>query len=281
MGFILERFIFCPPDSHYSTFESDIILVPGEGYQIPCLHIQQPGAELTILYAHGTSNDLGLIRGWLNYLATTLTVNIISFDYAGYGQHPLQKCSVESTYRDIRSVYDYIRINLRIPPNCIVIWGTSLGTGPVSYLAKYLCRTEPIQPLAGVILQSPFTSIGSAVLTYLISSKWVPVSWLYGSWGCSLYPNIERISDIMVPVFIFHGVKDELIPYSHSMVLSIYVPYLWRCWLSPEAGHGDFNVKKREEIISNLRLYFDYLPLFNYPVRQRARIGNDDGENEK
>jgi fermentation-respiration switch protein FrsA (DUF1100 family) len=91
-------------------------------------------------------------------LAHSLDCNVVVYDYSGYGESggvPLE-CN---TYRDIKSVYDYVLDELANgEPTNIILYGQSVGSGPCCHLAA----SE--DELGGMILHSPFTS-GMRVLT--------------------------------------------------------------------------------------------------------------------
>jgi hypothetical protein len=54
---------------------------------IPAVHITHNGnnAKYTLLYSHGNAEDLGLISSFLSDLARLLQVDILCYDYSGYG----------------------------------------------------------------------------------------------------------------------------------------------------------------------------------------------------
>ncbi|KAL9179058.1 hypothetical protein ACHAXT_000100 [Thalassiosira profunda] len=70
----------------YSTDEYD------EARLIPAIHIAHtdvgqahPNGRYTLLYSHGNAEDLGLISSFLVDLARLLQVNVLCYDYSGYG----------------------------------------------------------------------------------------------------------------------------------------------------------------------------------------------------
>src|SRR5215467_8165428 len=75
---------------------------------------------------------------------------VFAFDYEGYGTSE-GKPSEKAAYQDEAAAYDYLAVNLGTPPDRIVIFGRSVGTGPATYIAAR-------RPAAGLILRSPFVS---------------------------------------------------------------------------------------------------------------------------
>ena len=102
-----------------------------------------------------------------------------------------------------------------------------MGSGPTSYLAsKKNCFC--------VLLMSPFMSIKDAAKD------------LFG-WGGFMsyivverFRNIDYISQAKCPCFIMHGIKDTLIPFSHSVELNNVCPSISFLHLVPEMDHNKF-----------------------------------------
>ena len=69
-----------------------------------------------------------MIREWLRELSDVLHVNILAYDYTGYGLNE-NKPSEEDCFADIEAAFDYAIDILGIPEKEIVLWGRSLGSG--------------------------------------------------------------------------------------------------------------------------------------------------------
>lgn len=107
-----------------------------------------------MIFSHGNAEDLGMIYDWLLAFSKDLGVNVLAYDYEGYGKAtgtPTEK----SCYEDIVAAYTYLTREERISPDSIVIYGRSLGSGPSLYLAQSLSE-QGVKP-AAVILQVPCT----------------------------------------------------------------------------------------------------------------------------
>jgi pimeloyl-ACP methyl ester carboxylesterase len=125
------------------------------GSRIPAFFIERPNAQVTILFSHGNAEDLGMIYDWFNDLARVLRVNIMAYDYTGYGKSngvPQE----DSCYADIEAAYQYLLEVRRVQPEQVVLYGRSLGSGPSCYLAAKSAKEG--QSVGGVILQSPLLS---------------------------------------------------------------------------------------------------------------------------
>lgn len=166
------------------------ILSPKRNTKVSVLIFTNPGAKYTILYSHGNATDCGAMLPLYAMLAAYLKVNVIGYDYTGYGPSmddgytPTEK----QTYKDILTVYNYCieQKIIKDPSKELILYGQSVGSGPSCYLASK-------KPIAGIVLHSPILS-GLRVMT---NSR---------SLACfDIFPNINRIKRIQVPLFVIHG----------------------------------------------------------------------------
>jgi len=94
--------------------------------------------------------------GWLKCLSRRLNVNILAYDYTGYGESDGEP-SEEACYADIDAAYDHLITFRNLDPKQIVIYGRSVGSGPATYLAAKL--SEEGEQIGGLILECPFKSV--------------------------------------------------------------------------------------------------------------------------
>ena len=119
------------------------------------------------------------------------------YEYTGYDKQDTLPFSEQFIYDDADAAFKYMINKLNIPPQRIIIFGRSLGSGPSCYLAeKY--------DVAGLFLNSGFMSVYRVAFKF----RWT----LPGD----MFPNIDRIKNIKCPVCIVHSVKDEIIPFYHA-----------------------------------------------------------------
>ncbi|CAM8896441.1 unnamed protein product [Rhodiola kirilowii] len=74
------------------------------GSDIVAVFVRYPMARSTILYSHGNAADLGQMYGLFIELSIHLRVNLLGYDYSGYGQST-GKPSEQNTYADIEAAY--------------------------------------------------------------------------------------------------------------------------------------------------------------------------------
>lgn len=113
--------------------------------------------DQTLILSHGNATDIGAMFPIQVVLAHALDVNVVVYDYSGYGQSGGIP-SEASTYTDLESVIDYcVDAYANRNPKNIILYGQSVGSGPC-------CNSATKEGYGGLILHSPFTS-GMRVLT--------------------------------------------------------------------------------------------------------------------
>jgi len=200
-------------------------------------------AKYTILFSHGNSTDIGLTRNHLVDLAQNLKVNILSYDYSGYGLstgHP----SEVNVYADIRAAYDFLVHDEGIAWNTILVYGQSVGTVPSIDLAS-----DTDYPIGGLILHSPLISGISVVQT--------PKKPKLRSFD--IFKNLEKLPRSRSPCFIIHGLNDSVIPVSHGEMLYKVLQKSYPPWWVSAGDHNLIEIRFRPEYISRLGSFIDYL----------------------
>ena len=202
MGSLVKSILFMPPQRVYEDDQdpnNDIFLTTIHGSKIQFKTYIKNEKYLYMLISHGNAEDIYVVYEWVTkYLINFVNVNIIMYEYTGYG--PDQEgftCSEQNCYNDAERAYQYATCELKIPPERIILYGRSLGSGPSCYLAeKY--------PVGGLILNSGFMSVYRVAFKF----RWT----LPGD----MFPNIDRIKNVKCPVCIMHSIKDEIVPFYHA-----------------------------------------------------------------
>jgi uncharacterized protein len=118
-------------------------------------------------------------------------LNVLLFDYRGYGQSLGQHPTQSSMQADAASALTYLTTTRSIPASSIVVYGTGLG----SSLAVHLCAENPTLP--ALILQSPdgdFTDRARLDPR----SKIIPFSFLFNQ----TFPLAEPLEHLPTPKLI-------------------------------------------------------------------------------
>ncbi|KAL8107655.1 hypothetical protein AgCh_024168 [Apium graveolens] len=136
-----------------------LLLDTKKGNKIVAFYLRNPYARLTVLYSHGNAADLGQLYDLFVQLKANLGVNLIGYDYSGYGASS-GKPSEYNTYADIEAVYECLETQYGVSQEDIILYGQSVGSGPTLHLAARLPR------LRGVVLHSAILS-GLRVLCHV------------------------------------------------------------------------------------------------------------------
>lgn len=156
----------------------------------------------TLLFSHGNAVDLGQMLPFYRELSKELRVNVMGYDYCGYGCS--SGCaSVAGSIADIDAVYQYLLSDFALQASDIVLYGQSVGSGPSTDLAA---KTPG---LAGLILHSPLMS-GLRVL-YPGWKRWPAVA--------DVFVNTRLMPKVISPVLIMHGTDDDVIAIIHGKTL--------------------------------------------------------------
>mmetsp|Transcript_79204 Transcript_79204/g.153170 ORF Transcript_79204/g.153170 Transcript_79204/m.153170 type:complete len:268 (-) Transcript_79204:97-900(-) len=220
------------PDLLYLTTELDD--------QIAAVHIRRgaTGSDRVILYSHGNAEDLGQRLSYLDVMSETCGADVLAYDYCGYGFSEGTP-SEENCILAIDAAYEYLLDHF--PPNRIVVFGRSIGTGPTVDLAM---RHPEIR---GVVLQSPLESCGRVVFGNTVS--WV-------AYRFDLFRNYEKISKVSCPVLVMHGTEDKIVPWENGRAIhdacQNAVEPLW----VQDVGHNDM---PNDLCLRRVRTFMDQL----------------------
>ncbi|MBO5255074.1 MAG: alpha/beta hydrolase [Opitutales bacterium] len=186
-----ERMIFPTPKSTYAYIENINMLSLKDGRKIASLFWQNKESEICVIYSHGNGEDLGKIYQLMQDYHDRLGVNVVAYDYCGYGvsdgrmsQADLSKCA--------DTVYDYVTKTLGFKAENIFFVGYSLGSSPAAYLASKNPEAR------GVLIVGGVSRGVKTILPYDI------IPW-------KILHNVEYYPNIKIPVLFFHGTRDKIV----------------------------------------------------------------------
>jgi uncharacterized protein len=174
------------------------VALPVDGATLSALHFMIPNPKGVVLFFHGNA---GSLRRW-GEVADSFTArgyDLFIFDYRGYGKSNGKIASEHQLIDDGARAYRYV--NERYPPQDIVIYGRSLGTG----LAAQIALRHPPKML---ILETPYVSLKD------LTSRFYP----YVPGFLLRFPLRTDLAlpQIKSPVYLIHGTADEVVPYDSS-----------------------------------------------------------------
>ena len=200
--FFQRNLLYHPKENNYAN---DTILVPIEKVNIKT----QDGIELlswyhqknssqykTILFFHGNAGSLENRIHKINHF-NEMNINFLLVSWRGFSGNN-GKPTEKGLYEDAKSAVDWLE-SKGINKNQIIIYGESLGTGVAVEIAQN-------NNFAGVILESPFTSMSAAGKK---KYPFLPVKLLLKD----KYENIKKIKNVKIPILVMHGKVDKIVPF--------------------------------------------------------------------
>ncbi|KAL4479544.1 hypothetical protein ABPG72_018530 [Tetrahymena utriculariae] len=124
---------------------------------LPVIHLRYLNKathrNFVIIHSHGNSTDMGHMMDIYLDLVQNLRVDLIAYDYSGYGLASNHKMGDQQMIQNVLSVYQFAVEGLKYSWQQIILYGQSIGTGPCVFLASVRER-----PIGGLILHSSFSS---------------------------------------------------------------------------------------------------------------------------
>jgi uncharacterized protein len=176
----------------------EIELVTSDGERVIAWHVPPRGDKPVVLYFQGNGGALNLRAERFARIVADGT-GLLALSYRGYGGSTGSPTEA-GLLRDGEAIYAYAAA--RYPPERLVLYGESLGTGVAVALAAE-------HKVGKVILESPFTSavdIGAASYPFL------PVRLLMRD----RFRSDERIAKVTAPVLVLHGERDTVVPIGYG-----------------------------------------------------------------
>lgn len=228
--FFQEKLLFHPEKvdkdvkyTYTSNFEEKFIEVE-EGVELNGILFRADpvsGERKLVFYIHGNAENLTTAGG----VASSFTSNGYDFfvyDFRGFGKSDGCIDSEARLFADAQILYSHLR--RQYGDQNITIVGYSIGTGIASWLAA---NNHPEQ----LILQAPYFSMEDMMhRNYPIFPSWIL--------KYPLETNL-RLEKTTCPITIFHGTKDNVIPYASSTELKKMIPSIDLTSI-PGLGHTGF-----------------------------------------
>ena len=148
---------------------------------------------------------------------------VLVVDYPGYGGSA-GRANEAGLYAAADAAYAALVARPGIDPDRIYVYGRSLGSAAATWVAAR-------HPVAGLILESPFTSAGAmARQLYALLPRFIV--------RLSL-DNLGRMRQIRCPVLVFHGDADRLVPTAMGREVAAAAAGPVELVLIHGAGHND------------------------------------------
>lgn len=191
------------------SFNSDVLelnnqtIETEDGLELDTWTLTRPDAEATFLYFGGNGflmvKSRPLIKAY-----STIPVNLVLFDYRGYGLSSGEP-SVAGVESDARAMFSYADSLSEALSQPLYIHGHSMG----SFLSSYIADREDV---AGYILESPISEV-SGWTKRLVPLLLRPFIRFDIDSDIASQNNLERVSSIQKPLLIIGGTDDNITPF--------------------------------------------------------------------
>jgi hypothetical protein len=199
--YLLQRAMMYPAPQTFRTVPAavgflqaqEVVLDTADGEKVIAWHVPPQGDRPVVIFFHGNGEVLAWrVPRFRELAADGIGLVALSFrGYAGSSGKPTEAGLIadgEAAYRFAAARY---------PPERIVLWGYSLGSGVVVAIAAK-------HPAGKLILEAPYTStadVAAAAFPYL------PVRWLLKD----RFHSDQRIGAVHAPLLVLHGEKDNVV----------------------------------------------------------------------
>lgn len=174
---------------------------PAEAWFLPPQGVDRERRHPAVILAHGNAEVIdGCLGEFIPF--TRMGAGLLLVEYPGYGRTPgsPSQAGIGAVYA---AAYDWLAARPDVDPERIVLAGRSLGGGVA-------CQLAGVRPSAALILISTFTSARAFAARYLAPGFLVR----------DPFDSLSVIRAYGKPVLVFHGRRDDIIPYTHGVALA-------------------------------------------------------------
>jgi fermentation-respiration switch protein FrsA (DUF1100 family) len=198
--FFEKKLIFYPSrnlDAAPRQRHENVQFAAEDGTRLHGWFVPFEGSRRVIIISHGNAGNIGDRVDYIEFVRQEFKENVFAYDYRGYGRSEGSP-SEEGTYSDLRGAIRLVESRGFDKSHTYLI-GQSLGTAVTLGVAAH-------EPVAGIILEAPFTSIRELARDRAFS---IPVGYLFRS----RFDSLAQAATIHTPIVIVHGRRDPVIPF--------------------------------------------------------------------
>ena len=202
---------------------TEVVLNTSDGETLIAWHVPPRDDEPVVIYFHGNA-EIVPWRAKRHRATVAKGIGLVAPNFRGYGGSTGTPTE-DGLHRDAEAAYAFAAA--RYPPERIVLWGHSLGTGVAVWLAAH-------RPVGKLILEAPYTStadVAAALFPY------VPVRWLMKD---QLHSD-QWIGKVHAPLLIMHGARDEVVNIGFGEKLFALANQPKRFIRYDKGGHNDLD----------------------------------------
>lgn len=182
---------------------AEAVVIPGA---VPVhavfLRARRAGARApAIVYHHGNAQLAAQLADAFGFV-TEAGIHVLVLEYPGYGGAPGTP-SLDSLGAAASTAYDWLVAQPEVDPARIVSMGVSIGGGPA-------CELTRLRSVRALVLMSTFQSTAEFAAGYGLPAFLVR----------DRFENLARVGAFGGPVLVFHGRRDEIIPFADGQALA-------------------------------------------------------------
>ena len=174
----------------------EIFIETKDNLKIQSYFIPNSSSDKVLIYFHGNAGNICHRLPDLMQISS-FGINVLGVGYRGYGKSQGVP-SEEGLYIDGKSSLRYVTDQLGFSLNNVIVLGRSIGSTVAINTAQNL-------NINGLILVAPLTSGRDHANATGLGA----VSFLAGN----AFDNKSKIKNILCPVLIIHGTRDQVIPF--------------------------------------------------------------------
>ena len=196
------------PDARWALNERVVTYRSADSTALSAWIIPAPNADSStkwLLICHGQTGNIGYGERPEFYASARATgLNLFAFDYRGFGASSGSPRE-DGLYEDAVASYRYLVDSLDVPPERIIIFGHSLGSGVAIELAARV-------PAAALVVEGAYTSIPDRAQEIY---PYFPVKLI----ATQRFASIDKIARVRTPKLLLHSPTDDIIPFAHGQRL--------------------------------------------------------------
>lgn len=212
-----DQFLFRPEYAARVPTPGALLVPLADGTKVEAVFLPGPATAPLLWYFHGNAESLSDVLPRLKSLQAH-GWNVFAMDYPGYGVSEGAP-SEKSVYAATQAGWRYLQTQRQVTAAQLVLHGRSLGGGPATDFAAR-------EPVAGLILESAFTSVYRVVFKHPL---------LPGD----QFENESKLARVRCPVLVIHGREDRVVPFAHGEALLAAAPEPKQHRWVNGAGHND------------------------------------------
>jgi fermentation-respiration switch protein FrsA (DUF1100 family) len=206
-------------------------LVASDGVRVHAIELPAPPGARTVVHFHNNRETVEAAADFARAIRKR-GLGVLLVEYRGYGASRGEEPSEEGLYCDAEAAFAMLATR-GVPPERIVLSGTSLGTGVAAEMARRGRGSR-------LVLVTPYTSIPDLVTDRVPG---MPADLVLAD----RFATLEKAPDIHVPALVIHGDADEIVPFAMGQKVAgaIAGAHFIRV---PGGHHGDLFAKDGQRL---------------------------------